>query len=399
MIKIKIFLSISFLFFTSMMSFGQMKITEEGYSKAVDLANYTYVKYSMPNKEAKDRFLDRCNCNDDPSFEAIQNAIDTSFVKTIEFSKEYNELKNEKFNLTQNNIAKFLTDSIFSEAYGSKYELIVAYGKKRSEEKEFIRLKRDLSDKITNSLNNYMVKESTVSRNEAVTNSLEPTRSANETRNKRGWFDGITYQIDVFSILISILISVVLIVFIYVKYLKSENVSKDYVKKKISDLKFEQTPNNNRSEITTLKNEILGIKNQLQKLQNPKVIESQKIEYVRPIKQELEKKQDEYFYLSTPNSEGSFNESSMKFSFNPGATIYKFKKENTDNKASFIIDEREDAVKLALQYPSRNIEPCCEATNGYNANATNIITTEPGIAELNNGVWKITSKAKITYEN
>lgn len=398
--KIKIFYLLTFLFFISIMSFGQQKISEEGYSKAVDLGNCRFVKFSITDEEEKNRFNESCDCDDNPTFNAIQNAIKKDYELTILFSKEYNKLKKFKIDLTQQNIAKFLTDSVFSIEYKSKFEQIYAYGERRNKkESDFDEIKRQLSDDIIRELNNYMIIEKDVENNESKGVESKPNSEVYLGKVGNSWFEGLTYQIDIFSILISVIISVLLIVLFLFKYPDPENAKKDYVKRKISELRFEQTPNNNRSEINTLKNEIFELKDQLRKLQIPKEIDPPKMERNIPAMREPEKKQDAFFYLSTPNIDGSFNESSMKYSFIPGTTIYKFKKEDNDDKAYFIIDQREDAVKLALQYPDKNIEPCCEATNVYNANATNITTDTPGMAELHNGVWKITRKAEITYGN
>ena len=104
------------------------------------------------------------------------------------------------------------------------------------------------------------------------------------------------------------------------------------------------------------------------------------------------------FYLSTPNSNGSFNASSANPVYRIGASIYRFEKTGT-NTATFRIDERETSLKLALQYPERNIDPVCETSGKFNPNARKIIT-EPGKegqALLEGDKWVVKSKAKISY--
>lgn len=103
------------------------------------------------------------------------------------------------------------------------------------------------------------------------------------------------------------------------------------------------------------------------------------------------------FYLSTPNSDGSFNNSSANPSYKEGASIYKF--QNTkDSLAKFKIDEHEASVRLALAYPDKNIDPVCDALNAFDPKARRIYTVEPGIAELIGDKWKVITKAKIRYE-
>lgn len=105
------------------------------------------------------------------------------------------------------------------------------------------------------------------------------------------------------------------------------------------------------------------------------------------------------FYLSTPNSDGSFNNSSANSTYKEGASIYKFQNSQA-NRAKFKIDEHDASVKLALAYPDKNIDPVCDAQNAFDPRARRIFTVEPGIAELSSdNKWKVITKAKIRYES
>ena len=106
----------------------------------------------------------------------------------------------------------------------------------------------------------------------------------------------------------------------------------------------------------------------------------------------------EIFYLSTPNEDGSFNEKSAQSTYKEGASIYKFTKLSSIN-AEFQIAENESSVKLALQYPDKNIDRVCEANNAFNPNANRIVTIESGRALLEGDRWKLTKKAQIKYEH
>jgi len=148
------------------------------------------------------------------------------------------------------------------------------------------------------------------------------------------------------------------------------------------------------------------------KLNNPGLIEQQNYrkpdaEWIYPqqentaineYKQPEIKIPTEIFFLSTPNSDGSFNETSSSSTYREGASIYKFVKVG-NNRATFQIDEREASVKLALQYPDKCIDPVCEAVNAFNPKAKRITTDDVGKAELVNGKWMKTSKAKIRYDS
>ncbi|GHB67208.1 hypothetical protein [Persicitalea jodogahamensis] len=104
------------------------------------------------------------------------------------------------------------------------------------------------------------------------------------------------------------------------------------------------------------------------------------------------------FYLSTPNADGSFNNSSANASYKEGASIYKFQNIK-GNQAKFKIDEHEASVRLALAYPDKNIDPVCDASNAFDPKARKIYTEENGIAELVGDRWKVITKARIRYES
>jgi len=110
---------------------------------------------------------------------------------------------------------------------------------------------------------------------------------------------------------------------------------------------------------------------------------------------------EEVFYLSTPNSDGSFNVSSAQQIYRLGASIYEFRKLPNSNKATFSIDLRESSVKLALRYAALNIDPVCDAENEFNMNAKRIICKpgKEGQADLSGDKWTVSKKAKIFYES
>jgi hypothetical protein len=102
-------------------------------------------------------------------------------------------------------------------------------------------------------------------------------------------------------------------------------------------------------------------------------------------------------YLSIPNFDGSFNDSSASTNYKDGASIYRFTK-ISNNTASFRIENKEASVQLALQFPDKSIYPVCNAENAFNPNAKSITTITPGIARLEGGKWIIERKAEIRYE-
>lgn len=107
---------------------------------------------------------------------------------------------------------------------------------------------------------------------------------------------------------------------------------------------------------------------------------------------------DKIFFLSTPNDDGSFNESSVSFFFKPGASIYRFTKKSA-KRASFRIESHEDAFRFALEYPEKNIYRVCDAENTKDSSSQKIKTISEGEAELSDSKWKVITKAKIRYES
>ena len=107
----------------------------------------------------------------------------------------------------------------------------------------------------------------------------------------------------------------------------------------------------------------------------------------------------EVFYLSIPNEDGSFNNKYASPIYKEGTSVYKFTK-TSNNEADFKIDEREASVRSVLEFPDKNIDPVCEAENAFNPRASRIYTPPDrvGKAELIGDKWKVTRKARITYE-
>jgi hypothetical protein len=220
------------------------------------------------------------------------------------------------------------------------------------------------------------------------------------------------YNFSIVSILTSILVFFLLFYFL-------KGYQSVVLDDKLNDLRIKITretqqrarPDQNVSnyEIIQLREEINKLRSEIEKLKNsnsskniPLEIEKPKENYqtISDEQQFIGRSPIETFFLSTPNADGSFNESSASQFFRDGASIYKFTK-ISNNRATFKLDEREASVKLALQYPDKNIDPVCDAVNAFNSKANRIVTIESGTAELLNDKWIVsrTQKAKIKYES
>ena len=230
------------------------------------------------------------------------------------------------------------------------------------------------------------------------------------TDNNKSWFSGITSQIVVVSLIVSLLLSFITL-FLASKLFNGDdgeisNSIKNYVKRKIDDASFNRNTsgsNINSSELRNATNKIRDLESQIEKIKKQLNTSTPVQNFTtQPTYQETKQPEviTQTFFLSTPNSDGSFNESSAQPTYKEGATIYRFTKIGS-NRAKFQIDEKDASAKLALQYPDKNIDPVCDAVNAFNPKATRITTVEQGEAELQNGKWIVekNKKARIKYEN
>jgi len=407
--------------------FSYAQVSKEYFDKAVDLVNCKAIELSLkksPTDGVLAKFQTKCNCEQGSSFKSISEAIPKSETKTIELSLEIDIIKKNEFkeNLTPDVVVKILTEEIFLNQ--TKYKKLFEFESKRKDKSDYIAFKEQLETVIklllleqpqfstsTSSVAASNASATPGSATQVKIDSLEQRISVLEQHlegEETGWTDIFTFQIDILTIMISLILMAVLIILIYNNLY---DTIKSYVRNKISEVLVNSnklsTPNN--YEINSLRNDISSLKEQINHLSNK--IENSKIplEIVSPQQEQFYnqgtrppeiKTPIETFFLSTPNLDGSFNESSISSIFKDGASIYKFTKTG-NNRAKFQLDERESSVKLALQYPDKNIDPVCDAVNAFNPKAKRILTVESGEAELENDKWIVnkSQKAKIRYES
>lgn len=231
----------------------------------------------------------------------------------------------------------------------------------------------------------------------------------------KSWFSGITSQVIVVAVFVSLLFAF-LTLFLASKLFNDSdsevpNNVKNYVKRKIDEAQLNKNesrahPNSLELQVQDANSRIRDLESHIEKIKtqlntsNP--VSSYTAQTIQPTYQETEQPEvkTETFFLSTPNADGSFNESSASSAYKDGASIYRFTKIGND-KAKFQIDEKDASARLALQFPDKNIDPVCDAVNAFNPKATRIITVEQGEAELQNGKWIVekNKKTKIKYEN
>ncbi len=241
------------------------------------------------------------------------------------------------------------------------------------------------------------------------------TNETNISTVNESWVNGITSQMIIVSVFFSILILLVVVLILLKperlynllisKILESQRL-KQLINQQSGNSKFNKPQGKNvhyEREIEGLQKRINDLEGDI-KRQNERINEIQSGKPSQILSSSNQNKEEsrqeeklEIFYLSTPNSDGSFNESSASTSYREGASIYKLFK-TAETKAIFEIDNRESSIKLAIQYPDRNIDPVCEAESAFNPKSNKIITTQQGTVELQNGKWIVNKKAKIKYE-
>jgi hypothetical protein len=408
------------LLFTALLLFGfaQAQVSKESYEKAVDLLNCKTVELTLP-KENIQQYQQQCNCNA-TDFAQINKFL-TSVGKldaTIALSNEVESLKKSfKENWKKEDAVTFLSESIFTD---KKFQKIAAFADKRKGKPEFDSYKLNLKTDVANTLVESVTQETVTSTNTSVQqpNVEDRISKLEENSNTKKDDNGILGGLADYLILFSILLGVIALLLalrkpssetdydsLIDKLIRSQRMNSHFQSQQSV---FRSTSNNNSSsaELRDANNRIRDLETQIEiiksQLSNTNPVSSYTAQTTQPTYQEVKQPEviTQTFFLSTPNSDGSFNESSASSTFKDGASIYRFIKVG-NNKAKFQIEEKDASAKLALQYPDKNIDPVCDAVNAFNPKATRITTVEQGEAELQNGKWIVekNKKAKIKYEN
>ena len=405
----------------------QAQVSKDAFEKAVDFINCKSVELSLkksPTTGVTKQFQANCICQDNPDFNTIKSAIPASETKTIELSSEIDKVKTNQFKstLTSDDVIKLLTEDIFVSQ--SRYQKLYDFASKRKDDAAFAsyvaELKSDLPAILaTQTQASKTSQPNSDSQDQVKPPSLEERVSALEQSKtppveEKGWF---SRNINIF-VIISLILAILLAIIKVIQVVNGgstggEEVSdgvRKYVKDKINDAGFNRGNSNqgvSSFTISNLEDKIKKLETELKDVKSK--VDSSKIpfEVVQPRYEQQswqETKQPEVksetFFLSTPNSDGSFNDSSVSPTYKEGASIYKFTKVG-NNRAKFQIDEREASVKLALTYPDKSIDPVCDAVNAFNPKAKRITTVDVGEAELLNDKWIVnkSQKAKIRYES
>lgn len=393
---------------------SKAQVNKVSYEEAIDFLNCKTVELSLKEDKNLPDFKKKCPCNITPYKKINQFLSTVKLDATIALSDEIEELKKSyKENWKKEDVVTFLSESIFK--YKEKYQKIFDFANKRKGKKEFDSYKASLKTDLAIKLIETFPKETVIQTNKNIQlQNLEDKISIIENNLKKNNFEnGFFGRFADYLIILSIFLGV----YALMRGLRKPNKENDYielVRRLIKDqtmishfqsqqsgIRYKSNDNASISDLQDAYKRINDLESEISKLKDK--INSTPIplsSFMQPTYQEEKQPEvrTETFFLSTPNSDGSFNESSALSIPNDAATIYKFIKV-TNNRAKFLINEKETSVKLALQYPDKNIDPVCEALNAFNPKATKITTVEQGEAELNGSKWVVNKKAKINYEN
>ncbi|WP_460972512.1 hypothetical protein [Spirosoma migulaei] len=106
----------------------------------------------------------------------------------------------------------------------------------------------------------------------------------------------------------------------------------------------------------------------------------------------------EVFYFPPPDPNGQFDLSQKSGSLSP-ESAYRFSvSAENPSVASFRFEAEPGRLARFLTYRNYMIEPACESENSYTATHTRITMRRDGTAMLENGVWRVKTKALIRYE-
>lgn len=410
--KLRIVLVILALSFSSL---TWAQVSRESYEKAVDFLNCKSVELSLKSTNNYNKFQTECPCST-ASYNQI-NSFLTAAAKlsaTLALSQEIENLKEEfDQNWQIESATSFLTDTIFLD--NGKYKKINEFIKNRknihllSDYKAILR--NELPSLLKNPQANRAAKLTSNDKQQYLRAGITEYAGSQEEETE-SWFNGIIFQIILISIIISTLFALIIFLFISKTIEKNDkklpSVIKKYVEEKRSNQSLRERSEINPIEVKKLKDDFKKLREEFEKLREdmkilgfksiPMEIILPKDEKAMQVKIEEPEIKPEIFFISTPNSDGSFSESSASTAYKEGASIYRFTKIGT-NIAEFHIEEKEASVKLAIQYPELRIDPLCDAENAFDPKATRIITVHPGEAELQGGKWVRNTKAKIRYES
>jgi hypothetical protein len=104
------------------------------------------------------------------------------------------------------------------------------------------------------------------------------------------------------------------------------------------------------------------------------------------------------FYCPPPDPNGQFDPSQQTTTLSP-ESAYRFSVDaGQPTTATFRFDAEPGRLARLLTYRNYMIEPACESENTYATGHTRVAMRRDGVVGLENGVWRVKTKALIRYE-
>jgi archaellum component FlaC len=372
-----------FLFFTVNFVTGQ-SLSKDELTKAVNYLNCKSILLALnlsPTEGVTTEFQAKCKCNDFPTSQTIKDAIRPTETKTVELFEEINSIIEKEKIKDTTALIKLLTEDIFNNK--EKYAKINAFA---SSKKAYIEdIKRDLISKIRepNFFSNINTSNDSVVQTQVVASNNEKTIT-----NQGGWFEGISSQMIVISILFSLLFVIIFFLIIRKQFANISKTIEPLMDKKLHFIEIE---------IRNITNDLNQLKNKFEKF-----IETKKTIEPNPEISNISSPKDPIrtvFYLSMPESERIFSDQTKHSKLESGRSIFEAIEINS-NLAEFSICKDKDSIIRIFNNLDKFIKPVCDESNSP-GNASRIITEKPGKIELDleKKKWIVKEKAIIRYES
>jgi hypothetical protein len=416
-------------------------VSQETIDRAIDKLNCLATDYSL--QQSKTEW--ECDCGTNPNYDEIISSIPNDLSVNIALSEEINRIKNQNVpKASTKELIKFLSVDVFNNE--NQFAKLYKFSKSRAKNETFgdwqENLKSEISEIILNASSGSKgignVHDNPSSNDKASDfNDADPHNG--NSNNKHGHISPKVYKLGVFTFGMDVvaIVAVVFVILLAIVFMISFIILCNKLKE--IESKFKTVPSNEQidekiseyfkdfqsrssapisradmntaglfEDIPKINDVVKKLQGQIMDLEQTVKAEKLKLENVTIKCEDLNAESrkniveniisNEVIFLSNPNNDGSFNDSYSSHSYREGASIYKLIK-LSNNEASFQIDDRDSSIKMAMQFPSKNIQPVCDSENEYEPKFTRVRTIEPGKVSLEGGKWNVKRKAKIRYES
>lgn len=107
---------------------------------------------------------------------------------------------------------------------------------------------------------------------------------------------------------------------------------------------------------------------------------------------------DDVFFCPPPDPNGQFDSAQKAPALSP-ESAYRFSVGvDQPDTATFRFEAEPGRVARFLTYRNYMIEPACDSENSFSSTYTRIVNRRDGEAVVENGTWRVKTKALIRYE-